>query len=97
MLIAVHGKEFSLSASSTFDLTVFCDADWETCSMTRKSISGYCLNLGQSLISWKVKWQTTMARSAAEAKYPSMGSPVAEIIWIIGLLAKLSLTETTCA
>jgi len=44
-----------LSKSPTFDLLAYCDADWAACSHTRKSVSGFVIFLGNTLISWKSK------------------------------------------
>lgn len=45
------GQRLLLSASSSLKLSVYSDADWGTCPMTRRSLSGYCVMLGKSLLS----------------------------------------------
>ncbi|KAL2252320.1 UNVERIFIED_CONTAM: Retrovirus-related Pol polyprotein from transposon RE1, partial [Sesamum indicum] len=56
-------------SNSDFSLKAFCGADWARCKLIRRSITGFCVFMGGSPISWKTKKQTTVARSSAEAEY----------------------------
>ncbi|CAM8928890.1 unnamed protein product [Rhodiola kirilowii] len=77
------------SGKSTISLSAYCDADWAACPLTRRSLSGYCVLLGSSLISWKTKKQTLVARSSAESEYRAMAAVCAELIWLTGLFQDL--------
>lgn len=70
-------------------LSAFVDSDWGKDLMNRKSITGFCIFLGNNLISWKSKKQPTVSRSSAEAEYRAMGSVTCELLWIINLLSDL--------
>ncbi|GJU84109.1 DNA helicase, partial [Tanacetum coccineum] len=88
-----HGLQ--LYVSSTSQLTAFTDADWASCPITRRSTSGYCVFLGDNLLSWSAKRQVTLSRSSAEAKYRGVANVVAEAAWIRNLLLELHAPLTT--
>ncbi|KAG8484947.1 hypothetical protein CXB51_021827 [Gossypium anomalum] len=66
------GQGIFLAAENKAQLIAYCDFDWVTCPMTRRSITGFCIKLGNSLISWKSKKQSIVSRSSAEAEYKSI-------------------------
>ncbi|KAL0396446.1 UNVERIFIED_CONTAM: hypothetical protein Scaly_0093000 [Sesamum calycinum] len=49
----------------------------------------FCMFLGNALISWKMKKQSTISRSTAEAEYRNVGALVCEVWWISFLLQDL--------
>jgi hypothetical protein len=56
---------------------------------TRCSTSGYCVFLGDNLVSWSSKRQTTVSRSSAEVEYRAVAHAVAETCWLRQLLQEL--------
>ncbi|KAL0334022.1 UNVERIFIED_CONTAM: Retrovirus-related Pol polyprotein from transposon RE1 [Sesamum angustifolium] len=72
--------------SNPLTLTAYCDADWVGCVDSRRSLTRYCIFLGNAPISWKTKKQPTVACSTAEAEYRSLGATVCELQWLSYLL-----------
>ena len=88
------GLGIFLSAKASSNLQAFCDVDQASCPTTRRTVTGYLVKLGDSLISWKTKKQPTISISSAETEYRSIASTVAEIVWIVGLFTELRITLT---
>ncbi|GJS06441.1 ribonuclease H-like domain-containing protein [Tanacetum coccineum] len=70
-------------------LVGYTDADWAGCPFTRRSTFGYCIFLGDNLLSWCAKRQHTVSRSNAEAEYRGVSNVVAETVWRRNLLREL--------
>ena len=82
-----HGLHLYKSPIS--HLLSYTDADWGVCPDTRRSTSGYCVFLGDNLISWSAKRQPTVSKSSAEAEYRGVANVVSEACWIRNLLLEL--------
>ncbi|XP_020692460.1 uncharacterized protein LOC110106786 [Dendrobium catenatum] len=67
-------------------LRTFSDADWASDSVTRKSTSGYFTFLGNTLVSWTVKKQSTVSRSSTESEYRALAAATTDTLWIRRLL-----------
>ena len=78
-----------IGTGSITSLTAYSDADWAGCPDSRRSTSGYCVFLGDNLVSWSSKRQTTVSRSSAEAEYRAVAHAVAETCWLRQLLQEL--------
>ena len=75
--------------ANSLQLEAYSNANWASCSDSRRSLIGYCIFLGSSLISWKTKKQNTISRSSAEAEYRSMAMTSCELQWCASLLTEL--------
>ena len=89
--------DLHLYPSSVNKLVSYTDADWAGCPDTRRSTSGYCVYLGDNLISWFAKRQPTLSRSSAEAEYRRVANVVSKSCWIRNLLLELHCPITIAA
>jgi hypothetical protein len=77
--------------NSSLQLLGFSDADWGGCPDSRRSITGYCFFIGNSLICWRSKKQLTVSKSSSEAEYRALASATCELQWITFLLTDLKI------
>ena len=67
-------------------LTAFTDADWAGNLVDRRSTTAFFVFLGNNLITWLSKKQSTVARSSTEAEYRSLTVGAVELAWLRILL-----------
>ena len=70
-------------------IVAYCDADWVGSSVDKCSILGYCVFIGDNLISWKSKKQNVVVGFSVEAEYRAMTLATCELIRFKQLLQKL--------
>ncbi|GAA0153765.1 hypothetical protein LIER_11927 [Lithospermum erythrorhizon] len=68
-------------------------AEWANCPLTRRSVYGWIVFLGDSPISLKTNKQVTVSRSSAKAGYRFMATVTCELKWLKGLLRGLGLSH----
>jgi hypothetical protein len=80
-----------LGTGGVSSITTYSNADWAGCPDSwfyfrllhlPGSTSGFCIFLGNNLVSWSSKRQTTMSRSSVEAEYRAVAYAVAECCWL---------------
>ncbi|XP_050885297.1 secreted RxLR effector protein 161-like [Lathyrus oleraceus] len=68
--------------SKYYKLVGYCDADYTGDKLERKRTSGSCQFLGDNLISWSSKRQSTIALSTAEAEYIVIFECNTQMLWM---------------
>ena len=89
------GQGILLKTDSKLQLEGWCDSDWASCPLTRRSLTGWLVLLGFSPVSWKTKKQPTVSRSSTEAEYRSMAATTCELKWLKQLLGDLGVSHPT--
>ncbi|XP_050258980.1 uncharacterized mitochondrial protein AtMg00810-like [Quercus robur] len=91
------GQGLFLFAESELKLKSNYDTNWAACLDTRRSVSGFCIFLGDSLISWKSKKQHVVSRSSTKSEYRAMAIVTSEIVWLISLFKTFGLEHNQAA
>jgi hypothetical protein len=81
--------------SLPLELRAYADADWAGDPTDRRSTTGYCFLLGSSLISWRSKKQSVVARSSTETEYRALADATSELLWLRWLLVDMGAPQTT--
>ncbi|XP_042988889.1 uncharacterized mitochondrial protein AtMg00810-like [Carya illinoinensis] len=87
------GQDIFFPSSNTLHVTAYTDSDWASCPTTRRSTTGFFIQLGTSPISWCTKKQTTVARSSTEAEYRAMVVTTCELTWLKQLLTDFGISH----
>ncbi|KAD2393219.1 hypothetical protein E3N88_40196 [Mikania micrantha] len=82
------------STGHSCKLVAFSDSDYAGCKLSRKSTSGGCQFLGNCLVSWQSKKQTSVATSTAEAEYIAAASCTSQILWLQTQLLDYGIKES---
>lgn len=87
------GQGILLFITGPLTLTAYADADWGGCLLTLHPLTGYCVTLGSSLLSWESKKHHTVSCSSAEAEYRALVDVCCEITWILTLCRELGVSN----
>lgn len=79
------GQGLFYDSTSDLKRSLFTDSDWAACPEAHRSVFGFCVLLGDSLISWKSKKQHIVSTASSEGEYISMANGTCEIVWILSL------------
>jgi hypothetical protein len=72
-------------------IIAFCDSDWASDKIKRKSQTGYFFQLAGASISWQSRAQKTIALSSTEAEYMALCDCCKQAKWIKTLLSELGI------
>jgi hypothetical protein len=77
-------KEFGLWYPKGKDLSLiaYTDADWAGCIDDRRSTSGATFYLGECLVSWLSKKQSSISLSTTEAEYIAATTCCTQVLWM---------------
>ena len=82
-------------AQSLLVLCAFSDVDWAGDPIDHRFTTSYCFLLGSSLISWRSKKQTFVARSSTETEYRAFVDTTSKLLWLQWLLKDLGVSTSS--
>ena len=67
-------------------LNGYTDSDYASCKDDRRSISGFCFNVGSGAISWAARRQTCVATSTTDVELHALSEAEEESVHLQGIL-----------
>jgi hypothetical protein len=74
-----------------FELISYTDVDWDGSVDDKKSTSGNAFFLGECLVSWSSRKQSSISLSTTEAKYIAVVECCTQILWMIQTLEDIKI------
>ena len=71
------------------DLTVYTDADWAGCQVTRKSTSGFVIQFLGTTVHFGSRTQSVVALSSAESEFYAIGTGATEALHLKNFLGEI--------
>lgn len=93
-LIGIPHRGMFFPKGAYLSLATYSDADWVDCLDSRSFTTGWCIFLGETLISWKCKKQNCVSKCFTKDEYRTMSVSCSEILWRRGLLVELGVSQT---
>ncbi|KAK4388553.1 putative mitochondrial protein [Sesamum angolense] len=82
-------------SQKSFVLKAFSDVGWASCSDSRRFLTGFCIFLGDALVSWKTKKQSSVSHSTAEDEYHNLATTICELRWLTYIVSDLDVPTFT--
>ncbi|EJK69950.1 hypothetical protein THAOC_08742 [Thalassiosira oceanica] len=72
----------------------YVDADWASCTKTRRSVTGVCIRLAGGTVAYKSRLQPTVAQSSTEAEFMGANDAGKTILFLRSILWDLGVPQT---
>lgn len=87
-------KHYGLKyVKSNCNLIGYVDADWASCSIDRRSYTGFVFKMSGCAISYECRKQKTVALSSTEAEYMALSEACKEAIYLKNLVCEIMKTK----
>src|SRR6185312_9179857 len=67
---------------SPLSILAYVDSDWAGCADTRRSTTGWVIQIGNSIVDWSSKKQESVALSSCEAEYVALAAAAQAVAWV---------------
>jgi Reverse transcriptase (RNA-dependent DNA polymerase). len=72
-------------------LECYADADWAGDKSTRRSTSGFIIQINGCTVLWQSRRQNSVSLSTAESEYVALSEACSDVVWVTNILNDMSL------